>query len=51
MLFITMPIVLLGQTDALRTQPAHVYQVVESLHQILEGTNIQSTMTYQRRHR
>ncbi|CAL8166988.1 unnamed protein product [Prunus armeniaca] len=31
-------------------RPCQVYQVVETLQQILEGTNIRSTMTYQRHH-
>ena len=41
-------IVALGETATLRTRPSQVYQVVETLQQILEGTNIQSIMTYQR---
>ncbi|ONH89872.1 hypothetical protein PRUPE_8G021100 [Prunus persica] len=46
----TTPLVALGETVALRTRHFQVYQAVETLQQILEGTNIWSTMTYQRRH-
>ncbi|KAH0992338.1 hypothetical protein GBA52_003821 [Prunus armeniaca] len=50
MLSFTRPLVALGETVALHTQPSQVYQAVETLQQILEGRNIRSTMTYQRRH-
>ncbi|CAL8079530.1 unnamed protein product [Prunus armeniaca] len=50
MLSFTRPLVALGETVVLRTRPSQVYQAVDTLQQILEGTNIRYTMTYQRRH-
>ncbi|KAL6276690.1 hypothetical protein ACE6H2_020291 [Prunus campanulata] len=49
MLSFTRSLVALGETVALRTRPSQVYQAVETLQQILEGTNIRDdakTITY-----
>ncbi|CAB4313483.1 unnamed protein product [Prunus armeniaca] len=50
MLSFTRPLVALGEIVALHTRPSQIYHAVETLQQILEGTNIWSIMTYQHRH-